>query len=176
MEGTTDITLKSRGEASKAWWNVLQHFHNISNELSLIFSFSLCFLCILLALSWPRIESSFLSAWSLKQFGLVCLCTPQWWNTCFTWGPLWFLGNDFPFSFGFASMVFFTTTGVSISGFTSLSFSSFLANTNFTSFLGSLLELPSLVYPKPVLSYEDFWEDSTLSSVLVEMRSTLTLA
>ena len=39
--GTTNITLKSRGEISKAWWNVLQHFHNIFNELSLIFSFSL---------------------------------------------------------------------------------------------------------------------------------------
>ena len=39
--GMTDITLKPQGEASKAWWNVLQHFHNISNELSLIFFFSL---------------------------------------------------------------------------------------------------------------------------------------
>ena len=38
---TTDITLKPRGEASKAWWNVFQLLHNISNELPLIFSFSL---------------------------------------------------------------------------------------------------------------------------------------
>ena len=38
---TTDITLKPRGEASKAWWNIFQHLHNISNELPLIFSFSL---------------------------------------------------------------------------------------------------------------------------------------
>ena len=39
--GMTDITLKPWGEASKAWWNVLQHFHYISKELSLILSFSL---------------------------------------------------------------------------------------------------------------------------------------
>ena len=36
-----DITFKPQGEASRAWWNVFQHFHNISSELSLIFSFSL---------------------------------------------------------------------------------------------------------------------------------------
>ena len=40
-KGTTDITFKPRGEASKVGWNVLQHLHNIFNELSLIFSFSL---------------------------------------------------------------------------------------------------------------------------------------
>ena len=75
---------------------------------------------ILLILSWPRIESTFLSAWSLKQFGLVCPHMPQWWQKCFTWGPLWLLGNDFPLSFGFAPMVPFATTRVSISSFSTL--------------------------------------------------------
>ena len=82
--GTTNITLKPRGEASKTWWNVLQHLHNISNELSLIFSFSLNPFGILLELSWPHKELALLSAWSLKQFGLVCPHTPQWWQKCFT--------------------------------------------------------------------------------------------
>ena len=53
---------------------------------------------ILLELSWPRRESALLKAWSLKQFSLVCPCTPQWWQKCFTWDPLWLFGNDFPFS------------------------------------------------------------------------------
>ena len=43
---------------------------------------------ILLELSWSCKESVILSAWSLKQFGLVWPCIPQWWQKCFTWGPL----------------------------------------------------------------------------------------
>ena len=128
--GTTNITFKPRGEVSKAQWYVLQHLHNVSNKMSLLSPLGLLF-----ELSCPRIESAFLSAWSLKKFGLVCPCTPQSWHTCFTWGPLWFLGNDFPFSFGLAPMVLFTAAGVSISSFTSLSFSSFLANTNLPSWV-----------------------------------------
>ena len=80
---------------------------------------------ILLELSWPCKELVLLSAWNLKQFGLVCPRTPQWWKKCFTWGPFWLLSNDFPFSFGFAPMALFATTGVSILGFSTLDFSNF---------------------------------------------------
>ena len=41
--GTTNITFKSRSEASKAQWYILQHLHNVSNEMSLTISPSLCF-------------------------------------------------------------------------------------------------------------------------------------
>ena len=41
MAGTTNITFKPRSEASKAQWYVLQHLHNISNAVSLSFSWSL---------------------------------------------------------------------------------------------------------------------------------------
>ena len=174
--GKIDITLKPGGEASKAWWNVLQHFHNISDEVSLIFSFSLNSLW---HSSWVILATQRISPLKCLKFEAIWSCVPSH-ATMMTKmlhlrSPLTF-GNDFLFSFGFTPKVLLATTGISILGFYTLYFSTFLADTNLTSFLGSLLEFPSPVYPRPILSVEDFWEESTLSNFLLEMRSTLTFA
>ena len=116
---------------------------------------------------WALWRLALLRAWSLKQFGLVWPWMPQRWQKCFTWDPLWFLGNDFPFALEFDTMAFFSTIGLS-----TLGFSTTFADTNFISLFGLALELPSPVQPNPVLSEKDFWNVSTLSSFLVVMRST----
>ena len=43
---------------------------------------------------------AFFNALSLRQFGLVCPCSPQWWHKCFVLGPLCDFGSDFPLASG----------------------------------------------------------------------------
>ena len=106
--GTTNITIKPRSEASKAQWYVLQHLHNVSNEMSLTISHR--------SSLWTFLSTHRVNLLECMKFETILCCVPLYgtmMHTCFTWGPLWFLGNDFPFSFGLVPMVLFTTAGVS---------------------------------------------------------------